>query len=171
MYESLRDDLDPNWKPYFDIMPPANSFDSLMFWTTEELAELEGCMVLGKIGKEQAEVEFRESVLPFVEANEAVFGPGASERYTMELFHHMGSLVLSRSFHVEAKEAEEESDDEDDDEEERESIGDVAMVPMADLLNAKSGSDNVHLTNSFFRLTTDESFHRRDSSTNPCPST
>lgn len=147
MYESLRDGNDANWKPYFDIMPPANSFDSLMFWSEEELAELEGCMVLGKIGKEEAEKDFRNSVLPFIEANEAVFGTGARERYTMALFHHMGSLVLSRSFHVEAGEAEEESDDEDDEEEERESIGDVAMVPMADLLNAQSGSDNVRLSN------------------------
>ena len=100
-------------------------------------------MVLGKIGKEEAEKDFRSTVLPFIEANEAVFGPGARERYTMELFHHMGSLVLSRSFHVEAGDEPEESDDEEEEEEERESIGDVAMVPMADLLNARSGSDNV----------------------------
>lgn len=105
-------------------------------------------MVLGKIGKEEAEKDFRNSVLPFVEAHEGVFGSGLRERYTVELFHHMGSLVLSRSFHVEAGEQGEESD-EDEEEEERESIGDVAMVPMADLLNAQSGSDNVRHPNPF----------------------
>lgn len=35
------------WKPYFNIMPV--QFDSLMFWTDEELKELEGCAVLCEI--------------------------------------------------------------------------------------------------------------------------
>lgn len=55
----------------------------------------------------------------------------------------MGSLVLSRSFHVDAKEQEDEAEDSDEEEEEREDVGDVAMVPFADILNAKSGCDNV----------------------------
>jgi SET domain-containing protein 6 len=56
----------------------------------------------------------------------------------------MGSLVLSRSFHVDAKEPEEDEDS-DEEEEEREDVGDVAMVPFADILNAKSGCDNARL--------------------------
>lgn len=143
MYERLRsevEDVEGGWTSYFNIMPAANSFDSLMFWSEAELKELEGSMVLGKIGKEEAEEDFIENVLPFVTEHESIFGN--KDRYTLELFHHMGSLVLSRSFHVEVQGAEEEEES-DDEEEETESVGDVAMVPMADLLNARSGSDNV----------------------------
>lgn len=34
------------WRPYFDIMP--TQFDSLMFWTESELAELKGSTIVGK---------------------------------------------------------------------------------------------------------------------------
>lgn len=42
MWESRQEDS--LWKPYFDIMP--TQFDSLMFWSEEDLKELEGCAVL-----------------------------------------------------------------------------------------------------------------------------
>lgn len=140
MYEYLRTST---WQPYFALLP--TEFDSLMFWSDEELAQLEGSTVLGKIGREEANETFDETVKPFVEKHAAVFGD-ASE-YSAELFHRMGSLVLSRSFHVDSKpDADNEDDDEDsdDEEEEREDVADVAMVPFADILNAKSGADNVH---------------------------
>lgn len=119
-----------------------------MFWQQHELDELKDSMVLSKVGKDEAEEEFATVLTPFVAEHGDVFGD-ASE-YTLQLFHQMGSLVLSRSFHVESttksdnddKDDSDDSDD-DDDEEEREDVSDVAMVPMADLLNAKSGCDNV----------------------------
>jgi SET domain-containing protein 6 len=43
MWESQQPDS--LWKPYFDIMP--TQFNSLMFWSQDELKELEGCAVLG----------------------------------------------------------------------------------------------------------------------------
>ncbi|GAA5996004.1 ribosomal lysine N-methyltransferase [Rhodotorula paludigena] len=139
------------WTPYFALLP--TSFDSLMFWSESELAELEGSTVLGKVGRAEADEEFETTVVPFVRAHEDVFG--SAEEYTAELFHRMGSLVLSRSFHVESKEQqeddEESSDDEDEEEEEREDVADVAMVPFADILNAKSGCDNARL---FYEPTT-----------------
>lgn len=139
MYESLHPETSL-WTPYFSLLPKTESFHSLMFWDAAELEDLQGSMVLGKIGKEEAEEEFETVLKPFVEEHESVLGP--KEGYTLEKFHWCGSLVLSRSFHVDAKE--EESDDEDEEEEEeKEDVADVAMVPMADLLNAKSGADNV----------------------------
>lgn len=134
------------WTPYFALLP--THFDALMHWSPEELAELEGSNVLSKVGRDEADEEYEETVKPFVKAHEDVFGDAAE--YTAELFHRMGSLVLSRSFHVDSKgdeDDEEDSDDEDEDdeEEEREDVADVAMVPFADILNAKSGSDNVRL--------------------------
>jgi SET domain-containing protein 6 len=41
MWESRQEDS--LWKPYFAIMPV--QIDSLMFWSKEELKELEGCAV------------------------------------------------------------------------------------------------------------------------------
>ncbi|GAA5919833.1 hypothetical protein JCM1841_004005 [Sporobolomyces salmonicolor] len=145
MYEYLRT---ATWTPYLSLLPPPGSFNSLMFWSDDELADLKGSMVLGKIGKDEAEQEFEETVVPFIKEHEAVFGK--AEDYTLELFHWMGSLVLSRSFHVDHKEEDEgkedeEEDSDDEEEDEREDVADVAMVPFADLLNAKSGCDNARL--------------------------
>jgi SET domain-containing protein 6 len=44
MYESQKEDS--LWKPNFDILP--KQFQTPMFWTDEELSELEGTSVLGK---------------------------------------------------------------------------------------------------------------------------
>ncbi|KAM0791736.1 hypothetical protein ACM66B_004004 [Microbotryomycetes sp. NB124-2] len=148
MYESLKHDS--RWSPYFALMPPVDSFSSLMWWTEEELKELQGSMVLDKVGKSDADAEFENVVKPFVEKHRQVFGE--VEKYTLERFHWMGSLILSRSFHVEAKDRsdedsdnEEDNDDDEEEDEEREDVGDVAMVPMADLLNARYGCDNARL--------------------------
>ncbi|GAA5853775.1 hypothetical protein JCM8547_007444 [Rhodosporidiobolus lusitaniae] len=142
MYETLRTST---WTPYFSLLPRPGSFNSLMFWSDDELAELKGSMVLNKIGKEEADEEYENTVKPFVEKHKAAFGEPAD--YSLELFHLCGSWVLSRSFHVDNKEQEEKEDEEDSDEEEeeREDVADVAMVPFADLLNAKSGADNARL--------------------------
>ncbi|GAA5898866.1 ribosomal lysine N-methyltransferase [Sporobolomyces salmoneus] len=144
MYERLRTST---WTPYFDLLPEEKSFNSLMFWSDEELKELTGSTVLSKIGKDEADQAFKETVKPFVKKHENVFGN--SDDYTLQLFHYTGSLVLSRSFHVDhkAKEdaGEDDDSDEEDEEEEREDVADVAAVPFADLLNAKSGCDNARL--------------------------
>lgn len=113
--------------------------------------------MVDKIGREEVESAWREEVKPFLEKHRAVFLEGGDEEqmkveergYSLERFHWAGSCVLSRSFHVESGEggegdsdSEEESDD-DEEEEEKESVSDVAMVPLADLLNAQSGLSNV----------------------------
>ncbi|GAA5862414.1 hypothetical protein JCM3774_002508 [Rhodotorula dairenensis] len=147
MYEYLRTST---WKPYFSLLP--SEFDSLMFWSDDELAELEGSNVLSKIGRDEADEIYAETVRPLVEKHAAVFGD--ADDYSAELFHRMGSLVLSRSFHVDSKPETEEDEDEDSDdeeEEEREDVADVAMVPFADILNAQSGADNARL---FYEPTT-----------------
>ncbi|GAA5985075.1 hypothetical protein JCM10908_002514 [Rhodotorula pacifica] len=148
MYEYLRTST---WRPYFALLP--TQFDSLMFWSEEELAELEGSNVLSKIGREEADEIYQETVRPLVEKHADVFGGDLGD-YSAELFHRMGSLVLSRSFHVDSKPETEDGDedeDSDDEEEEREDVADVAMVPFADILNAKSGADNARL---FYEPTT-----------------
>jgi N-lysine methyltransferase SETD6 len=143
----------------------------------------------------------------YVQTRPDLFPPSTLQSfYTLENFHHLGSSILSRSFHVEvwqgekdhlASEDEEGDDDDDDgraadesldgpsggktsavvsdedamdidttkenhnsedegnedededDDEEREDASDVSMVPMADMLNARHGSDNESDASSF----------------------
>ena len=42
---------DSRWRPYFDIMP--TEFDSLMFWSEEELRELKGSTIVGEFAYAQ----------------------------------------------------------------------------------------------------------------------
>lgn len=179
------------WGPYFGIMPTL--FTTPMFWSSDQLRELQGTDVQDKIGRMEAEVDYRECVLPYIQQYPDVFlGPdvadvqaGISKWYHVDLYHRMGSLILSRSFHVKRdlnhaegdeadissapaevaveramprndaqddqvdEEEEEEADieiqdDEDDEakEENEEDVRDISMVPMADMLNAKFGSEN-----------------------------
>jgi SET domain-containing protein 6 len=99
-----------------------------------------------------------------------------STYYSLEMYHIMGSRILSRSFNVErwdSGEDEEENpaantshgsgmdvdspqgagngdeshhtepEDEEEDDDDGDDSSDVAMVPMADMLNARYGSENV----------------------------
>ena len=92
--------------------------------------------------------------------------------YSLEAYHIMGSCILSRSFQVEAlsttdgvdasptsvgEDAEMSMDEpsshaldsdeieDDDDSDDDDSPANVAMVPMADMLNARYGCDNVRV--------------------------
>lgn len=57
----------------------------------------------------------------------------------------MGSLIMAYAFHDTLPDKDEDSDmdsDDEDDEEEEEKVN-VSMVPMADMLNHKTGHNNV----------------------------
>ncbi|TIA92161.1 hypothetical protein E3P99_00756 [Wallemia hederae] len=132
------------WHPYFSVLP--NDFSSLMFWPQQDLELLKGTTVVDRIGTQDIEAEF-ERVKGVIEKHQDVFGD--SSKYTLDLFKRMGSLILSRSFTVvdwkpEEEEEEEASDDEDEEIDLRTSVDVVSMLPMADILNARSGSANAH---------------------------
>ena len=126
----------------------------------------------GKIGKIEAENDYYNKVVPAVKSRPDLFLPEHLDRwYTLERYHIIGSRILSRSFQVErwdpseddgtpqmdvdggaqnpSEQAEEHSDDVgeedngDSDDEDNEDADDVAMVPMADMLNARYGCNNV----------------------------
>ncbi|KAL1721914.1 hypothetical protein EV715DRAFT_270783 [Schizophyllum commune] len=173
MWESAQSDR--KWKGYLDSLP--TEFSTPMFWTEEEIAELAGTAVVDHIGKQEADEEYTNKVLPAIQGRPDLFPPSLlSTHFSLSAFHINGSRVLSRSFNVEdsseedsdsegegpadtsadlmdvdatepppedgAEEAIEVSDDEDSDEED---AGDVGMVPMADMLNARYGSENAKL--------------------------
>lgn len=72
-----------------------------------------------------------------------------STKYSLERYHINGSRILSRSFHVgpwkpeDAQEKESADDSDDESEKDEEDPADVGMTPLADLLNARFGCNNV----------------------------
>ncbi|KAI6121898.1 SET domain-containing protein [Pisolithus sp. B1] len=67
----------------------------------DDLQELKGTAVVDKIGREDAERAYLETLLPAIEACPSLFPPSHLSRwYTLEAYHRAGSRILSRSFTV-----------------------------------------------------------------------
>lgn len=170
-----------------------STFETPMFWTEDEVKELAGTDLVDKIGQDEAEKDYQECVLPYIQQYPHVFvgtdGEHAAQEiaqwYSLAMYHRMGSSILSRSFHVkrDLKHAEsddadihsnpaevsiqrempgeeegeeptqevgegdedEDEDEEEEEEEDDENVRDISMVPMADMLNARFGSENTRL--------------------------
>lgn len=152
IYEYLQGEK-TRWKPYFDVLP--REFDSLMFWSDEELQCLQASAVKSKIGKESAEELFRTRVIPAVNSHASVFyahdGKHLSDEELIALSHRMGSIIMAYAFDLEN---EKDSEDEEQDgwAEDREGMMQMGMVPTADLLNADA-EFNAHLNHGEDRLT------------------
>ncbi|KAI9259641.1 hypothetical protein BDA99DRAFT_440228 [Phascolomyces articulosus] len=142
MYESQLSDS--FWKPYFDVLP--KEFSTPMFWNKQDLDALQGTDIIEKIGKEEAEAMFNKEIQPIIKDHPNIFNVDV---HNVDLFHQCGSLIMSYSFHDEIatpkKEQEGGQNDEDDEEEQEEEEGLLAMVPMADMLNHKTGYNNARL--------------------------
>ncbi|KAG8890370.1 hypothetical protein FRB98_008945 [Tulasnella sp. 332] len=118
MYEEAKGSSG-KWAGYFATMPTV--FSTLMFWSADELKELEGSTIIGdcaynitmalghdadpppeKIGREEAEAEYFGKVLPVVQRRTDLFDPVLlSSMFSLERYHINGSRILSRSFDVE----------------------------------------------------------------------
>ncbi|KLJ12691.1 SET domain-containing protein 6 [Blastomyces silverae] len=151
IYEYLQGGASP-WSRYFQVLP--TEFDTLMFWTDEELRELSGSAVLNKIGKSDAEAAILRDILPIVSRNPHLFPPISGlgsydspdgKATLLSLAHRMGSLIMAYAFDIEKGE-DEEGEGQDGyvtDEEEQELP--KGMVPLADLLNADADRNNARL--------------------------
>lgn len=133
MYEHL-DGESSAWKPYLDVLP--ETFDTPMFWSDEELSNLQGSSLLHRIGKADAEAVFRAKLLPTIRSNPGVFRSSGhcSDGDLIQLAHRMGSTIMAYAFDLENDPDEE--NDEDGWVEDREGKSLMGMVPMADILNA-----------------------------------
>ncbi|KAF3483677.1 SET domain-containing protein [Arthroderma uncinatum] len=140
------------WAPYFLILP--TSFDTLMFWTDEQLHELQGSAVVNKIGKAAADETILQKVVPLILANPHHFPPRSdmppfdspdSKHALLCLAHRMGSLIMAYAFDIEKTEDADEGSAEDgymtDDEDEPAK----GMVPLADIFNADAQRNNARL--------------------------
>ena len=115
---------DSKWAPYLSILP--HQLDNLVFWSDEELAELQGSKVVNKIGKSSAKEAFSKTIVPLGLA-------------TSEECHRVASIIMSYAFDIPETNTEEDGKDEDqgedlvsDDGEDEKTI--LSMIPLADML-------------------------------------
>ncbi|KAJ4354074.1 Ribosomal lysine N-methyltransferase 4 [Didymosphaeria variabile] len=152
LYEYFNKDAS-NWAPYFRVLP--NEFNTLMFWSEDELAELQASAVVHKIGRQSADENFKNELLPVVkEFAQLVFAGDerAQERAAemeseegMLLMHKMGSLIMAYAFDVEPAQSQKEVDEEGYASEDEDEALPKGMVPMADMLNADADRNNARL--------------------------
>ena len=119
-----------------------------MFWNPAELAELQGSAVLEKIGRLEAEEDWKTSIIPFMKAHPVLFpatNPGAEVNF-VELAHMAGSLIMAYAFDLGKGDDTEEDADEDGFVEDDEEDPEKGMVPFADMLNADADRNNVRET-------------------------
>ncbi|KAI1340761.1 SET domain-containing protein [Xylariaceae sp. FL0016] len=137
IYEYLQADKS-RWKPYFDVLP--SEFETLMWWSDEELGHLQASSIVAKIGKEEANGIFRAKVLPVIQEHADVIYPEGAERLSedqlMSLAHCMGSTIMAYAFDLEKDEDAMDADEEDEWMEDKDAQVLMGMVPMADILNA-----------------------------------
>eukprot|EP00250_Pteridium_aquilinum_P005644 c15711_g1_i1 orf=606-2153(-) len=101
------------WRPYLDILP--STLDSPLFWSDEELAQLEGTQLLGSILGYQQHVESEYSTLlaEIISPNPQLFDQSL---FTQEAFLWAFGILRSRTFPPLTGD-------------------DLALVPLADLVN------------------------------------
>lgn len=139
LYEYLQGNAS-RWKPYIDVLP--TTFDTPIFWSPDELKELEGTILTAdKIGKHESDEMLRSRILPIVQQNTAVFYPQGApylrDEELLTLAHQIGSTIMSYAFDLE-NENEQSDQEEDGWVEDRDGQTMLGMVPMADILNANA---------------------------------
>ncbi|KAJ7354668.1 SET domain-containing protein [Mycena albidolilacea] len=133
------------WSKYLESLP--KTFDTPMFWSDAELGELKGTSVVDKLGKADAEKDFTEKLLPMVQSRPDLFLPETiSVYYTLEIYHVMGSRILSRSFDVEKDEdqPEEDAGDETDGVAANTSLGSAMDVDLPQEETESAHGDSEH---------------------------
>jgi SET domain-containing protein 6 len=152
LYEYLNGDAS-NWSSYFSVLP--TEFNTLMFWSDDELAELQASAVVDKIGRDGANKLFLDLLVPVIKEFAHVFFAGderAKQRAeemrderNLTLMHIMGSLIMAYAFDIEPVSPRKDVDDEGFAEEEEDEALPKGMVPLADMLNADADRSNARL--------------------------
>ncbi|KAI9721445.1 MAG: hypothetical protein M1812_002207 [Candelaria pacifica] len=152
IYEDLQGS-NSKWKPYLDIFP--RQFDGLIFWSQEELLELQGSAVVKKIGKKESDTVFNDKIVPIVRSHPDLFNPTklresvetatTVEAAIVALAHVMGSMIMAYAFDLEVDREDLVEDDEGFVSDEEDGALPKGMVPMADILNADADRNNARL--------------------------
>ncbi|KAI0645857.1 SET domain-containing protein [Trametes meyenii] len=109
MWEEARG-LESKWSGYLAALP--DKFDTPMFWGEDDLNELRGTAVVDKVGRDEAERDYHEKLVPALKSRTDLFPPDRISYFSLDRYHLMGSRILSRSFHVEQWKGEPEDEDE-----------------------------------------------------------
>ena len=113
IYEHLKG-TNSKWAPYLNVMP--ENFDTLMFWSDEELDELQASAVRNKIGKKAADETFRDVLLPLIRSHaDIIFAHNntqLSDEEILALAHRAGSTIMAYAFDIEKDESRREKDEE-----------------------------------------------------------
>jgi N-lysine methyltransferase SETD6 len=134
------------FKPYFNVLP--DTFDTLMYWSEEELKYLTGSAVVNKIGKESADAAFQDKIVPIIRQHPDIFfGEGLTDEELISICHRMGSLIMAYAFDLEGPTAQPPSNANEEWEEDSDpgAILPKGMVPLADMLNADAHRNNAKL--------------------------
>lgn len=152
LYEYLNGNAS-NWSAYFGVLP--TQFNTLMFWTEDELAELQASSVVDKVGKESADEMFLEQLVPVIQEFSELFfagDPRAKQKAeemrspaSLELMHKMGSLIMAYAFDIESSAPPKNIDEDGYASEEEDEALPKGMVPLADMLNADADRCNARL--------------------------
>ncbi len=152
VYEYLRHDASP-WFPYLQLLP--TRFDTLMFWTPDELSELQGSAVVDKIGRQSAEENWSNAILPTMLRDVGLFplptiNADERKRRLLELAHMAGSMIMAYAFDMDEEGSIGSEDDgqnkgDSDLTEDDEDNPTKGMVPFADMLNADAHRNNARL--------------------------
>lgn len=132
-----------DWWPYFEVLPVNDAenytMDQLMFWSDEEVAQLEPSLVVGRIGRDSADKMYQA-----ISSRASEFFLGGISK---EDFNLIATVIMSYSFDVQNKIPDDDSDDEEEEEGEtiRDSLYLKSMVPLADTLNADTNKHNASL--------------------------
>lgn len=120
-----------------------------MFWSDTELAELQASAVTQKVGKQNAEETWKDTIIPIMKKHPAFFptlNTQDQEKELIQLAHMAGSLIMAYAFDIDRNDGKEDQDDEFDAESLEEDDEDEplkGMVPFADMLNADADRNNV----------------------------
>lgn len=139
------------WSPYFQVLPQAQDFNTLVYWTADQLNALQPSLVISRLGANESKEMYRK-ILEYMQRFGSEFWSKIGQ-FTFEEFVWVATVIMSYSFDVDLKGEEEEEDDEEEEEEgDEEGESNVAndkymksMVPLADSLNADTKHFNAHL--------------------------
>ncbi|TPX46894.1 hypothetical protein SeMB42_g03538 [Synchytrium endobioticum] len=124
MFEMSQGSQSP-WYEYLQAMPERE--DIPLFWCDPDSLLLENTDLIKQLAKDIVllELDWKDDVLPMFKKYPELFPP-ASPFYSFDEFLRATSLVTSRAFQVDAYHLD-------------------AMVPLADIFNHKTASENVHI--------------------------
>lgn len=147
MYETRVKQSGSDWYAYLQMLPTADeenyTLDLLMFWSDSELDKLKPSLILGRVGKEEAQ-ELYAKLLDIIEREPCLELLKAVSR---DDFHKIATVIMSYSFDVPPADVDQSDDDvdADDDDEIDEDDRFKAMVPLADTMNADTNLHNAQL--------------------------